>query len=227
MEGAGASTGFIVSKRGFQKGAYEAAQYTNINLVTFEELQHLYGDEWFRKQEEKLDKYLTELRHIYTCHFKQSSNIPIMNNGVFTSNGLSSELSHYAHWVGDLMLTISSIFPRNYMGPEPVQLAQDPANPLPKTEGWFEVGTVREYFIIVESAARDCIESFDAIHKEASKRQDALTEEQFDEQNALMFKKVYEEMPLRVLKGKIPDSEYEKLFNVILKSTIERIKNID
>jgi len=134
MEGAGASTGFIVSKRGFQKGAYEAAQYTNINLVTFEELQHLYGDEWFRKQEEKLDKYLTELRHIYTCHFKQSSNIPIMNNGVFTSNGLSSELSHYAHWVGDLMLTISSIFPRNYMGPEPVQLAQDPANPLPKTE---------------------------------------------------------------------------------------------
>jgi len=42
-----------------------------------------------------------------------------------------------------------------------------------------------------------------------------------------MFKKVYEEMPLRVLKGKIPDSEYEKLFNVILKSTIERIKNID
>jgi hypothetical protein len=127
MEGAGASTGFIVSKRGFQKGAYEVAQYTNLNLVTFEELQHLYGDEWLRKQEEKLDKYLTELRHIYTCHFKQSSNIPIMNNGVFTSNGLSSELCHYAHWVGGLILTISSISPINYIRPEPVQLAQDPA----------------------------------------------------------------------------------------------------
>ncbi|MCC8959487.1 restriction endonuclease [Bradyrhizobium sp. Pear77] len=39
MSGAGANTGFIISKVGFQSGAYEAASSTNIHLLSWDELQ--------------------------------------------------------------------------------------------------------------------------------------------------------------------------------------------
>ncbi len=65
MESAGANTGFVVSKNGFQSGAREASRFTNIRLVTFEELQHLYGNEWFRKQRAKLAPLLDKLWSIY------------------------------------------------------------------------------------------------------------------------------------------------------------------
>jgi hypothetical protein len=42
----GAHRGFIISKAGFQAGAVEAAQNTNIQLVTFGELQAIFFDRW-------------------------------------------------------------------------------------------------------------------------------------------------------------------------------------
>jgi hypothetical protein len=42
----GAHRGFIISAAGFQKGAVEAATNTNIDLVTFEELQNIFADRW-------------------------------------------------------------------------------------------------------------------------------------------------------------------------------------
>lgn len=38
----GANMGFIISKRGFQPGAYEAAEKTNIKILNFIELQALF-----------------------------------------------------------------------------------------------------------------------------------------------------------------------------------------
>ena len=46
MADAGAHRGFIVSSRGFQEGAFEAAANTNIDLVTFRELQSIFADRW-------------------------------------------------------------------------------------------------------------------------------------------------------------------------------------
>ncbi len=43
---AGANRGYIVSKKGFQSGAHEAAQLTNVELVTFEELQDIFFSRW-------------------------------------------------------------------------------------------------------------------------------------------------------------------------------------
>lgn len=43
---AGANFGFIVSKKGFQSGSYEAAQKTNIKLVTLEELEDRFYKKW-------------------------------------------------------------------------------------------------------------------------------------------------------------------------------------
>ncbi|TIL42769.1 restriction endonuclease [Mesorhizobium sp.] len=50
MQETGANRGYIVSRAGFQKGAYEAAQATNIELVTFAEFQERYFDKWFKNR---------------------------------------------------------------------------------------------------------------------------------------------------------------------------------
>ncbi|WGI27302.1 restriction endonuclease [Halomonas alkaliantarctica] len=214
MEGAGASTGYIVSKKGFQSGAYEAVRYTNIQLLTFEELQHLYGEEWFRKKNAKLEALRKQLGEIYGCHFEQGSHLPIMNNEKFISNGFGEKLAYFHHWVGDLMMAIAGIYPESYLGPEPVRLAQDPTAPLKLLDGWLEIPTVREYFELVESSASKCIEEFKALSAEANKRVDALDDRQFNEQTNKILKQLKEEMPIRVLKGKVTDEEYQRLLEL-------------
>ena len=42
----GAHRGFIISKVGFQSGAREAVKNTNLDLVTFDELQSIFFDRW-------------------------------------------------------------------------------------------------------------------------------------------------------------------------------------
>jgi hypothetical protein len=44
----GANRGYIISRVGFQTGAYEAAEATNISLVTFEEFQERYFEKWYK-----------------------------------------------------------------------------------------------------------------------------------------------------------------------------------
>lgn len=48
MHEIGANRGYIISRVGFQSGAYEAAEATNINLVTFEEFQERYFARWYK-----------------------------------------------------------------------------------------------------------------------------------------------------------------------------------
>lgn len=50
MQETGANRGYIISRAGFQKGAYEAVQATNIELVTFAEFQERYFDKWFKNR---------------------------------------------------------------------------------------------------------------------------------------------------------------------------------
>jgi hypothetical protein len=44
----GANFGIIISKNGFQKGAYEAARKTNIRLVNWFEFQDMFEDKWWK-----------------------------------------------------------------------------------------------------------------------------------------------------------------------------------
>ena len=50
----GANAGYIVSKAGFQSGAYEAAASTNIQLLTWEEFQEEFIKQWYIKHFSKL-----------------------------------------------------------------------------------------------------------------------------------------------------------------------------
>jgi hypothetical protein len=71
MSGSGANTGFIVSKVGFQSGAYEAASSTNIHLLTWEELQHKFGRQWFMHRRDELKTIISELRLIDRTYMDQ------------------------------------------------------------------------------------------------------------------------------------------------------------
>jgi hypothetical protein len=45
----GANWGAIVSAKGFQKGAHDAARYSNVRLLTWVELQELFEARWFER----------------------------------------------------------------------------------------------------------------------------------------------------------------------------------
>lgn len=45
----GANWGFIISSAGFQSGAYNAAEHSNVRLLTWEEFQELFVDRWFER----------------------------------------------------------------------------------------------------------------------------------------------------------------------------------
>jgi restriction system protein len=45
----GANWGAIVSSNGFQSGAYEAAKYSNVQLLTWREFQALFASAWFER----------------------------------------------------------------------------------------------------------------------------------------------------------------------------------
>ena len=61
MADVGAHRGFIISGAGFQKGAFEAATNTNIDLVTFGELQRIVGDRWRVNMGERLMPFADRL----------------------------------------------------------------------------------------------------------------------------------------------------------------------
>ncbi len=44
---AGANTGYIVSKAGFQSGAHEAVVHSNVRLLTWEEFQEAFEEQWY------------------------------------------------------------------------------------------------------------------------------------------------------------------------------------
>ncbi|QUS54071.1 hypothetical protein [Pseudovibrio brasiliensis] len=43
----GANVGYIISKAGFQSGAFEASELTNIKLMTWKEFQLEFEEQWY------------------------------------------------------------------------------------------------------------------------------------------------------------------------------------
>jgi len=57
----GASRGFLISKKGFQSGAYSAVESTNVRLVDWYEFQDQVEDEWLESTGRHLYKYVSPL----------------------------------------------------------------------------------------------------------------------------------------------------------------------
>ena len=49
LSNTGANVGYIVSLKGFQSGAFKAANYVNLELVTWEEFQKAFCDSWLEQ----------------------------------------------------------------------------------------------------------------------------------------------------------------------------------
>jgi Restriction endonuclease len=61
----GAHVGFIISRSGFQSGAYEAAAKSNIRLVDWDEFQSLYLEKWKESSYSALRPLFEELFEFY------------------------------------------------------------------------------------------------------------------------------------------------------------------
>jgi hypothetical protein len=62
----GANTGLIVSSRGFQAGAVDAAAYSNVQLTTWAEFQRMFASRWFNRYMSPMLAKETEALHEYT-----------------------------------------------------------------------------------------------------------------------------------------------------------------
>lgn len=72
MNETGGNIGYIISKNGFQDGAYSYIQNTNIKLYTFEEFQFRYATIWAKKQLSKIIYEQSEEFIIWTLNVNQN-----------------------------------------------------------------------------------------------------------------------------------------------------------
>lgn len=215
MEETGANTGFIVSKVGFQRGAYDAARFTNIKLLSFDELQHLYGNEWFRKQRAKLECQVERLCAISNLHFDQWNMLGFHNNKFFHTDEQLARLSYFHRWMTNLIIDSRGRFPESYLGPEPVQICNDPANPTHRQADWYTFPTVRDYFIAMTCSAKACADQFDSLFNVATTVFESLPDSEQDAIHNHVLTALTEELPIRVLKKLVTPEEYQRLLQVL------------
>jgi hypothetical protein len=215
MEETGANTGFIVSKVGFQSGAHDAARFTNIKLLTFDELQHLYGNEWFRKQRAKLECQVERLCAISNLHFDQWNMLGFHNNKFFRTDEQLARLSYFHRWMTNLIIDSRGRFPESYLGPEPVQICNDPANPGQQQGDWFRFPTVRDYFVAMTAAAKACADQFDSFFNAATTAFESLPDTEQDAIDSHVLTTLTEELPIRVLKRHVSPEKYHRLLQLL------------
>jgi hypothetical protein len=215
MEETGANTGFIVSKVGFQSGAYDAARFTNIKLLTFDELQHLYGNEWFRKQMAKLECQVERLCAISHLHFDQWNMLGFHNNKFFRTDEQLDRLGYFHRWMNNLIIDSRGHFPGSYAGPEPVQICNDPANPEQQQADWFRLPTVRDYFVAMTAAVTACADQFDSFFNDAAKSFESLPDTEQDAIESHVLRVLTEELPIRALERHISSEEYHRLLQLL------------
>lgn len=223
MEETGANTGFVISKIGFQKGAYQAARYTNIHLLTFEELQHKYGTEWLRKMTLKYNSLTKEMKTISHLHFDQYYPMPISNNMFFHTDELFDQLCFYNHLIGRL---ISISLPEVYNPPKPLILYFNPhckfENNINFHDNYeLQFASTREFFKKIISGAENCLKEFNELYNKAHSSFDALSEIEQDRIMKLSLKAHFLETPIRSLENHLGKDVYKKIIGDLIKSIFD------
>lgn len=112
---------------------------------------------------------------------------------------------------GDLMMAIKSGKPDSYLGPLPIKLATNPADPMSERDDMYNINSVRDYFKIVRQSAKKCIEEFESLSKTAMDRFNGLSDAEQDDMFKRTLQSIKEELPVRVLKEKIGDEKYAEI----------------
>ncbi len=76
----GANTGYIISLEGFQSGSHAASEFTNIELVTWNQFQKVFLESWYenfftKEVDEKLDSIMTYAEPFLPAWFEKMSEI--------------------------------------------------------------------------------------------------------------------------------------------------------
>jgi hypothetical protein len=222
MDGVGANTGFVISKKGFQKGSYEAVKFTNIHLFTFEQLQHKYGEEWYRKKKDMLMLQYQDLKYISHLHFDQFNKLPFYNNMFFHTEELVKRLVFYNHLIGRFLITK---LPESYLGPEPIKIYFNPSWEFNDNINFYDdfeltYNSTREFFNEMISGAQRCILGFRDLDKNASESFNALDENSQNELMTNSLQQFTDETPIRVLKNYMDKDEYLSIIKRISKNNI-------
>ncbi|OWW23706.1 hypothetical protein B4Q04_19685 [Zobellia sp. OII3] len=152
----GANVGFIVSKNGFQKGSYEAAQKTNIKLVSLKELEYEYYSKWKQAMVEKYMPFADRLFPYWDYPGKMPEDGGTIN---FELQQLISAAYTPIRRIGPTD-QMRDGFKRNY--PMKLPVLDDDFNQV----GELEINTDRQYFDFVEENKDRAFEQFKKLYRE-------------------------------------------------------------
>lgn len=152
----GANIGFIVSKNEFQKGSYEAAQKTNIKLVTLKELETEYYSKW---KQGMIEKYMPFADRLFP-YWDYPGKMPVDGG---TINFEVQQLIHSAYApicrIGP-QDQMKKGFRRNY--PISIPILDDDFNKIDE----LEILSDRQYFNFVEENKDRAYEQYKKLYRE-------------------------------------------------------------
>lgn len=115
MNDLGAHVGYIISKKGFQQGAYEVAEGRNISLLTYEEFENTFENKWIESMfqkvaniEEKFNKYMKSGNPIADSgNDGETVKITASLSGVFAAFNINKERIKYKEYP---LLVVEPVF---------------------------------------------------------------------------------------------------------------------
>lgn len=144
----GANRGYLISNAGFQKGAVESSEHSNIVLITWNEILDLFKDRWIDAMTARWMELIKE--------------IPDKQEEMFKAIGNFNQMStHLQNLVGDLLYRFASISPLILNDKLPRKIA----NPfMPKNSGaTLKLNSIRERYMYAISLAEQIIKNYDLI----------------------------------------------------------------
>jgi len=213
------STGFALTKAPIPSQAHEWTHFSNIRILDVEELQHLYGWEWFRRQSETLDREIERLKRIYASHFDRHNPCSAYNNLAFSEKRLAARFEHFRSWVTVLISNAKPPSVCGYLASEPIQCA---CNPLTgDLDQPYQFASVRDYFRQMTAAIRQCADQFEAFQIKANAiqmRTNAGVNRTSSEQGERLL---LEQAPIKLLESRLSRSEFDNLLNLV-KSSVQK-----
>lgn len=223
MEGSGANTGIIVSSKGFQKGAAEAAVKSNIQLMTWEALQVTYGHEWFLRQREQLaplERALLQTDGLYLDQWQPSKTI--FNLMQFRRTGTANALFDLLSEGREITFEIMG-GPKSYDQPGPLHVPAPEGHSDAVVDRFgrpaLELKDVRAWFSWIRASAQSVIDRTEALQQSTIETFDALPDEETDAAFEGALAEMRTEMPVRLLEEHLSPEEYQRLLKLLEKRT--------
>jgi hypothetical protein len=153
----GAHRGFIVSKVGFQAGSREAAKNTNIELLTFDELQELFFTRWLSSI---VLKYMPYADRLFPYWDPSGGRMP-------KSKWTDIDLKHHRLLI-DVYAPLVDLGPGDVMTgfqrKFPIELPK--INDLYEVEGTIFISSHRQYFDFIDANKDDALRRFQVLYGE-------------------------------------------------------------